>query len=310
MRTVLGEFVADLPSVESPFRIRTVSVGPRREILVLVSDEPPEERPPRSDLDAYWARQKLRAEALKHYTIHRLTDGDGVKAARATSMGPSTTTFQIVQPLGDDQFLMVERRAEGREHNAFSYSSDGKLLGSFHAGDGIEDVQVTETGAILVSYFDEGVFGDGGLAQNGLVCLDRNGDVAWEYGDVARQNGLPLIDDCYAVNAVSSEEVWLCYYSAFPLIKLTDGRPEAVWLEQPVRGSSAFAVGRGRALFQGGYRQRDRLLLLRLDTLEVEEIQPVDAEGRPLSCERAVGRGERLYLWTDQAVYAIDANTV
>ena len=83
-------------------------------------------------------------------------------------------------------------------------------------GDASNDVQTTSNGHIWVSYSDEEVFG-GGVGQHGVVCFDSAGRAIFKYSEFADQNQLPRIVDCYAMDVVNAEEVWLSYYSDFPL---------------------------------------------------------------------------------------------
>ena len=85
--------------------------------------------------------------------------------------------YHAVQPLGGERWLLVRGRADhDRDGNAHVYDASGRHLRSFHAGDGIQDVQATADGQIWVSYFDEGVFWGMSLGRSGLVCLDAAGD--------------------------------------------------------------------------------------------------------------------------------------
>ena len=84
---------------------------------------------------------------------------------------------------------------------------------------GIEDVQVTESGIIWTSYFDEGVFGNRGwndpIGKNGLVAWNGLGEKIYEFLPTTE---LGEICDCYALNVISDREVWLYYYTEFPPI--------------------------------------------------------------------------------------------
>ena len=94
--------------------------------------------------------------------------------------------------------------------------------------------------------------------------------------------GSPYISDCYALNVCSGKEVWLYYYTDFPLIQLLDYRLAGTWQDLPVAGSHSFAVGHDRVLFCGGYNKRDRLFLVALQSMAVTEIELLDRLGQPL----------------------------
>jgi hypothetical protein len=192
------------------------------------------------------------------------------------------------------------------DHNASIYSADGSLLHSFHAGDAIHDVQVDKVGAIWVSFFDEGVFSSEEPAQAGLVCFNKEGQMLLKYNDLVECTGALSIADCYAMNVCSQEEVWLCPYTEFPLVQLVEQQIKQVWLDVPVRGSQAFAISSGRALFAGGYENWKKLFLVTLDTMSEEQIEAVDQDGARLSFRIAYGRGSRLYLVSEQSVFVLD----
>ena len=152
-----------------------------------------------------------------------------------------------------------ERRAKGEtDRNAHVFSLDGTPIRSFHAGDGIEEVQTTEAGDIWVSYFDEGVFGDTPLGGSGLACLDSAGRVEFKFNDLALAGSVPDIADCYAFNVCSDQEVWACYYTDFPLVRLVDRQVARIWAKVGVTGSHAFAVLGQRVLFAGTYKNAEQ----------------------------------------------------
>src|SRR5262249_20886820 len=125
-------------------------------------------------------------------------------------------------------------------------------------------VQATSRGVIWTSYFDEGVFGNYGwqnpVGASGLVGWDSAGKQLYEFQPDA---GLDAICDCYALNVKSEEDVWLYYYTQFPLVRLHHREIASVW-KMPQGGSDAFAVSTGHALFRGGYKDRDTYQLFDL----------------------------------------------
>jgi len=47
---------------------------------------------------------------------------------------------------------------------------------TFYVGDGIEDFEVVKKG-IVITYFDEGIYGSKGPSNEGLVLFDFNGQI-------------------------------------------------------------------------------------------------------------------------------------
>src|SRR5205823_7992939 len=86
-----------------------------------------------------------------------------------TELTEVESAFPFVQPLPDDEILIVGARCHFRkgnpEQNAAVYSPQGELLRQFVLGDGINGVQTTRDGTIWASYSDEGVFATFGWAK-------------------------------------------------------------------------------------------------------------------------------------------------
>ncbi len=131
--------------------------------------------------------------------------------------GTSQTTLTLDKSAGIGSF-QVQRFGEGwllgggRGGRTDVCDNKGRLQRTLDLGDSGNDVQTTSDGHIWVSYSDEEVFG-GGVGQHGVVCFDSAGRAIFKYSEFADQNQLPRIDDCYAMNVVNAEEVWLSYYS-------------------------------------------------------------------------------------------------
>ena len=156
-----------------------VAVGPRFDPIILSLDAPPDYR---KTAPSGAASPSIGPTTPNRYRIDHFQNGQW----RSITLSPTRENFHCVQPLGDDGWLLVRGQAKGNsDQNAHVYDSDGTLSRSFHAGDGIEDVQTTEDGRTWVRYFDEGVFGDTTLGQAGLVCLDRSGQVTFRFDNVA-----------------------------------------------------------------------------------------------------------------------------
>jgi hypothetical protein len=132
--------------------------------------------------------------------------------------------------------LVDSRLATDRSPNAGIFDEKGNLLSSIVAGDGIEHVQTTAADEIWIGYFDEGVYSGGELEHSGLVCLTERGQHSLRYWfDIAEPNGLPSIDDCYALNVPAEDDVWVDYYSNFPLVRLRNKKLAPAWLDWPAK---------------------------------------------------------------------------
>lgn len=289
------DFERELPGIQ----FASLAIGPRGEPIALSLDGEPDERVVEKSGASFF---KLFADKRNHYRIHYRVDGEW----RETPLPPTRENLSEIQPLPGDRWLAVRPRSQGdRDPNASVFDASEPILYSFPAGDGIQDVQTDEQGGIWISYFDEGVFGNTSLGQKGLVCLSDVGELLFDFS--AQSN--PCVEsmaDCYALNVVSSREVWLRYYTDFPLVRIVDGKIVDVWNKLPADGSSAFAIRGKRALFEGGYDHRGELVLVDLDSRRIEKLSPVDDEGEPLGDFYARGRGSVLYLACEEGLYEID----
>ncbi len=302
IRTARTAHAIDFADVIHDGHLITVSAGHGLDPLMLSLKQPPDYRIERSG-GSFPRRQAARPN---DFSVHYLMKGDW----HTVELEPTSENFHCVQPLGKDKWLLVRGRAGGSDdNNATVYDMRGHRLWSFHAGDGIEDVQTTEARTIWLSYFDEGVYSGNDLGSAGLVCLDEQGKVLFRYDSLYAQHHVPVIDDCYALNVCSAKEVWLYYYNSFPLIKLVDGRVAQSWHPIPVSGSHAFAVAPERVLFCGSYNKRKALFQIDLESMSMGELRPLTPEGQPIEGFRGFGRRSRLFLSTGESLYSLDLDS-
>jgi hypothetical protein len=239
---------------------------------------------------------------LNHFGIHDL----GGLQPRVIELPPSKQNYPpLVQPLGTNQWLTVSPRAgTGEEANAQIVGPTGDALGTFRAGNGIEDLQTTASGDIWISYFDEGVFRGDGFGQAGLVCLDDTGQLRFSFNEVAPRANLPPIYDCYALNVSSDDDVWLHYYEAFPLVHLHRREATSIFGDLPVDGGHALAINGQQVLLAGV--AGDEIWFFSIGSRVAEQLTPVDAAGLPLHPQSPTARGSRLYFSDRDALWAID----
>jgi hypothetical protein len=283
--------LSDLPSGWSLVRLALDWSG--HPLLLIVEGKPT--RPEHSrDMEAFtrWYRTPPTAHHLIYWS------GDTLKTV-SFKQAQGLSTFHI-QPFKEG-WLLGERRG-GR---ATAYDRSGSVRAFLELGDASEDLQTTPDGRIWVSYFDEGVFG-GGIGSQGLVCFDTTGTTTFRYAEFAEQNDLPHIADCYAMNVLPSGEVWLNYYTDFPLVKLREYAVEQVWRE-------VGAMGNGFAIRDGvGFYLRDTQLMSRvLEPLEEPiELDAIDEQGGkllPVSTPHVglAARGANLVINTGTAIYEL-----
>jgi hypothetical protein len=238
------------------------------------------------------------------YRLHRTTT---VSQAEFDFVSAGPADYSIVQPIDNANFLLVTSRTYNVKKNGQIWRSDGSLIREFSLGDGIEDVQTSARSEIWVSYFDEGVFGNGN--EPGLACFDLAGKRVFSFADQIANDGskIPPIDDCYALNVSGDDEVWLYYYMAFPLVKLVSKRLAGIWPRAPGLGSHAFAVGERSVLFAGDYGAPSSITRYFPESGRSEMGHAV-GDGQQLEFTRAMGRAHHLYLVANSAIWLLRAD--
>jgi hypothetical protein len=249
--------------------------------------------------------------------IYRVVGLDGSSTVLDVVLENEPFNIHHMQPLGDELLLVCSRCCyrgpDDVEKNGRVYGRDGRFARELLLGDGIQSVQTTGRGVIWTSYFDEGVFGNFGwdepVGASGLVAWDGAGRKLYEFQPAA---DLEAICDCYALNVASEDDVWLCYYTEFPLVRLRKNRIDAVW-KMPLAGSGTFAVAGDHALFRGGYRDLDTYHLFSLppgaNPKLVARLELRDPSGRKLVAEHVAARGGSIRLVSNGSLYQIDVTT-
>lgn len=202
----------------------------------------------------------------------------------------------------------------GAEENAVEYDWRGHEIRRFTAGDGIQDVRTTPNGATWVSYFDEGVFGNNGwsspgpecIGASGCVCFDADGRLCFQFS--ADDAGTDPICDAYAMNVVGDDDVWLYFYTEFPLVHIFRGGYR-VWA-CGLAGAQALAARDSRVLLFGDYTRRNLVRVLRLGAggkaINEAELLLTDERDVALDNARAFGVGQNLYLLRGREVLVVD----
>ncbi|XGV97763.1 MAG: hypothetical protein ACAF41_02260 [Leptolyngbya sp. BL-A-14] len=227
--------------------------------------------------------------------------------------------IHTIQPLPANEILLVCARSHYKnptdfEKNGRIYSLSGEFRREILLGDGIQSVQATSDGVIWTSFFDEGVFGNFGwdepVGSSGLVAWDSEGNKIYDFQPT---DGLDSICDCYALNVESNEGVWLYYYTEFPLVHLHYQKIQAVW-NMPISGSDSFAVSGNRALFRGGYDDRNTYHMFALNkngkVKLLKQLHLIDEAGQKIVASYVVGRGDSLYILSNELIYRVNLSTI
>jgi hypothetical protein len=248
-------------------------------------------------------------------------DGDST----VTGIGGLSLTYPHLQPLPGGRFLLAGTRCAFRdgeaEHNAAIIGPDGAVICTGTLGDGINDVQTTPSGRIIVGYFDEGIFGNFGwggpagpepIGASGIVEFDSDLRPVWSYPGSSEE--APWIADCYALN-VTGEDIWASVYPDFPIARIGDGQI-SVWANDLAAGAHVILVAEKTIGWLGGYHVNGEMMT-------VGEL--ADAASTPRGAHRIInqaavslakspavcGRDSKLHQITDSGEwYALDLATV
>jgi hypothetical protein len=310
-QSVRATSVASLASLLGDGELVAFNVGPDGVVYLVVALKPLDYR---SEEPGWASFAKTVPDQPQEYRVIGLFGGESVFDVLIEQ---ERFNIHDVQPLVDELLLVCVRShyksPDDFEKNGRVYTLNGKFAREILLGDGIQLTQATSGGLIWTSYFDEGVFGNYGwetpVGASGLVAWDPDGNKVYEFQPT---NGLDSICDCYALNVESEKDVWLYYYTDFPLVWLHDREVRSVW-KMPLAGSSAFAVSSGHALFRGGYKDQDTYQLFALgkngNPKLLAELDLRNENGVRLVTDWVVGRANSIYLVSDRILYQVDVET-
>ncbi|MEW9183188.1 hypothetical protein AB2553_23040 [Bacillus mycoides] len=211
-------------------------------------------------------------------------------------------SVRCMQRIGERWLLIFNYE----DDNAVIYNSDGSEHCKFYAGEGIQDCQVDVNEDIWISYCDEGVFGESLIGANGIVAFDSTGHLIFNnYDQYVERFNVPPIDDCYAMNVIDGD-VWLYYYSEFPLVQMKDKNFHMLWNEiNLIREiwSESFAVAQDKVVF---ITQDKKLVVYDLNNNHVYDSNPCNELGETIQFVTYYSRGSVMYFQTDDKLYYVE----
>ena len=289
------------------------NVGSNGMIYVVLALKPLDYR---SEQSGWASFAKTTPEVPQSYRIIAFQEG---QLTLDINIAEEQFNIHDIQPLPANEILLVCARSWYRNPNDFEkngriYSLNGEFKREILLGDGIQSVQATSDGSIWTSFFDEGIFGNFGwtdpVGASGLVAWDVEGNKLYDFQPI---DDLDSICDCYALNVESDADVWLYYYTEFPLVHLHHRQVQSVW-NMSIKGSDSFAVAGHRVLFRGEYDDPDIYHLFALNSNGniklLKQLQISDETGQKITAERVVGRGNSLYILSNSSVYRVDVSSV
>lgn len=315
--------VADVRAQMDTLHPAEVSVGPDGDLWMIAYDRPPFDAE-RSDPD--WSEPQ-------ELTVLNFRDG----VLHSSVSVPHAGKRAFVQPLGADEVLLVAARTAG-EPNARVVDAMGAMVREFILGDGIEDVQTTNSGEIWVSYYDQGTFmgswqvegrsdsvpyadrdlsgpiswGDGSNNEHyGLLRTTREGEVSWRFTETATIDPILWCDGLNAFGDGST--AWACY-SIFPgttrrcpVVRIGRDGTRRVWHLDGDPGR-ALAVHGEAILLGGGYGDPGSMMLGRLgEGGAVEDVRYVEGMPDEEALEtHVIGRGPVMHRLHGTRWYVLD----
>ena len=194
--------------------------------------------------------------------ICKLASGLVVATQAGAFAAPQGLNFPLVRWTGSGDVVVVDPRTRRGRANAFVFTPDGDEKACFCVGDGVADV-VSVSDRIVVTYFDEGVFGNVPPSEEGLCVFTADGQLEFGYQTGVRN---PVhIDDCYCICRSGRHEVCFVPYTGFPIVRLNlETRLQSVHeLPEHLAGASAVAIRGDSFLLWAPYSARRSIFFWR-----------------------------------------------
>ena len=205
--------------------------------------------------------------------------------------------FPIIRRINNMFFLIADARVREKTDNCFIFDFKGKQLSKFFAGDGIQDIEVLNN-RIIITYFDEGVFGMDGPNNEGLVVFDLTGKILFEYNSRHREN---TIADCYCICPHSKKSILFFPYTEFPLIELNlETWKEKIYdIPEMLHGSNAVTSIGTNVIFHSPYDDKRGLFTWSIKDKAVTRIGKYSEGLRGLPGGRFLSKGEKGFTLID-----------
>ena len=116
--------------------------------------------------------------------------------------------FPHIRIIDNENILIIDDNWN-IEKNAYVIDYSGNIKLKFYAGIGIEDIKINKK-KIIVSYFDEGVFGKVGPNKDGISIFDFNGKQIFGYISHSANNNFV---DCYCLSNFGNDKIIFYGYS-------------------------------------------------------------------------------------------------
>jgi len=218
----------------------------------------------------------------------------------------------LVQPLPHARWLV---QAGDRGDQVYPLAHRGVVARTYRIGWGAATMQATSTGRAWLGYSEQAILGTD-LGSAALAAFGLDGAWVFDLRDIAPASGLPVPLNLNAVNVVSDYEMWALGSGEYGiLIKLHDLSVVQSWVWNNAEPNPEAHGPVGNAIAVDGQRVlvgkdlRSDVLLVDLATRAFRRMGVV-YDGHPLTIERVIGRGKRLWCMSDQILYTVDLDDV
>ncbi len=211
---------------------------------------------------------------------------------------PKGCKYPIISFLDRAHVVLVNSRIERQGVvNAWVLSLyDGSVKQSFSVGDAVENIVVTKD-YIVVSYFDEGVFGDIAPSDQGIGVFSKNGEYVLGYRSSIL--GAVEVADCYAMSHVDKNKIVFFPYTDFEIVILDIDKKEQQVFQTPVElhgaGKISFLDDNVYVLI-GPYKERGHAFYFDVNKKEIKKFKIPDFR---FSIGGAQGKFQ---IWSDRSI--------
>lgn len=209
-----------------------------------------------------------------------------------------TFKFPIIRQLNDNSFLVADSRTNDDEtDNCFVYDLNGNALKHFYVGDGIQDIEVLRE-KIVITYFDEGVYGTDGPNNQGLVVFDFDGNILSKYNE---KHGDQIISDCYCICKHGANRVLFLPYTEFPLIELNldTGDEKKYKIPEQLKGSNGLTSNAECVIFHSPYDDKRGIYKWKTGDKNADRVGEYSEGLRGLKNGRFISIGEKGFTILD-----------
>lgn len=174
----------------------------------------------------------------------------------------------MVKIINEEKILVVldSRNVE----NALIIDHHGNTLVQFNIGTKISDIKINGK-KIIVSYFDEGVFGSKGPNNDALAIFNLQGKQVYGYNSSTPDE---MLIDCYCVANWGNNKVVFNGYDNFSLQELDLDTMKLISHETPSEctGATSLSTKAGNLIFHSSYEDLTSFFVWNLQSNEVQQI--------------------------------------